>query len=224
MTPIADDFARNFTQYFYDYLIKGTVTPRKAFEIAKNSVTGKDKDKFCCCCTHAHETSCKYLKYLREKKIPKDCYLHTPKCSCSRRYEGYHKTDCRFLLKFKTDLDLPMIPVDYDPNSNWELLCCCKLKQPHNENQKIMIVKRPPFIRMTEEQINAYPEAEREKVRRKEDKREEVENLLNIRDEQFLDLPFFENLKDKKHGGGGVFIRDNQMQEITRMPDVLDDL
>ena len=86
-----------------------------------------------------------------------------------------------------------------------------------------MIVKRPPFIRMTEEQINAYPEAEREKVRKKEDRREEMENLLVRRDEDFLNLPLFENLKDKKHGGG-VFIRDNQMQEITRMPDVLDDL
>jgi len=126
MTPIADDFARNFTQNFYDTLIKGTVTPRKAFEIAKNSVNGKDKDKFCCCCTHAHEKTCKYLQYLREKKIPKDCYLHTPKCNCSKRYEGYHKLDCKFLTKFKTDLGLPMIPPDYDPNSNWELLCCCK--------------------------------------------------------------------------------------------------
>jgi len=47
--------------------------------------------------------------------------------------------------------------------------------------------------------------------------------MLIRRDEEFLNLPLFENLKDKKHGGG-VFIRDNQMQEIARLPDVLDDL
>lgn len=124
-TPIADDFARNFTQNFYDTLIKGTVTPRKAFEIAKNSVNGKDKDKFCCCCNHSHETSCKYLQYLQENKIEKDCRLHTPKCLCARRYEGFHKPECRFLAKFKAELNLP-IPNDYDPTAKSELLCCCK--------------------------------------------------------------------------------------------------
>jgi hypothetical protein len=36
-------------------------------------------------------------------------------------------------------------------------------------------------------------------------------------------MPVFENLKDKKTGGG-VFIRENHMHEIIRLPDVMDDL
>ncbi len=148
-TPIADDFARIFTQNFYDSLIKGNVTPRVAFERAKNSVDGKDKDKFCCCCLHDHDKACKYFEYLAKNNLEKDCRLHTPKCQCAKRYEGYHNPKCKFLTKFKADLNLP-IPDDYDLHAKWELLCCCKTSLPHNENQKIMIVKRPPFVRLTE--------------------------------------------------------------------------
>jgi hypothetical protein len=97
VTPIADDYARNFTQNFYDILVKGILTPKKAFEVAKNMINGKEKDKFCCCCMHDHDKDCKYFKYLKEKGIEKDCKMHTPNCKCVRRYEGYHSYRCSFL-------------------------------------------------------------------------------------------------------------------------------
>jgi hypothetical protein len=63
--------------------------------------------------------------YARKKFKKVVIFILLHKCNCSRKYEGYHRPDCRFLAKFKTDLDLP-IPQEYDPNANWELLCCCK--------------------------------------------------------------------------------------------------
>jgi hypothetical protein len=120
---------------------------------------GKEKDRFVCCCNHKdHEDDCKWLSYSMKEGKEKACKLHTPNCKCPRRYEGFHKTaKCKFLTTFKCTLDIPVTDFDnFDENSE-ELLCCCKKHFPHNENNKILIVKRPQFQRTSEKELKDKP-------------------------------------------------------------------
>ena len=141
---IDDEFAKKFSELFYDELISPH-SIRVAFDSAKTQLKATSGHGFhSCCCGHKHKPNCAWVREFLNKVGKNFAHeRHLPLCQCPNRASHRHKSvDCDWADTFLLDHDC------YDPMMVGDevLICCCSPELTHDETMKLLLLERQEGI------------------------------------------------------------------------------
>jgi hypothetical protein len=133
---IHDAIASRFPPKFYGPLLEGKSVWHSFNEALRLTQSNDYAENYTCCCGHAHESDCKWLRFVEKNGAKIAHWEHEPTCDCPNRKKHLHR-DCAWAREFLgkyCGLSDQSFGDDGSGDERERLVCCCHPELDHNES------------------------------------------------------------------------------------------